>query len=205
MVCSQCFSLREGEGAKGYDWSFISSNSTDCNNSTYCSLLASSVSAEANSFDEMFTLPLLLLMIPSWTLFHTLGCPSRAWMSAPSYIFDHTLFAFVSVLVLCLFCCISFLSFSCKLCRIDLQSNQNRNAGSYFAWQQAAPKAIPACFPRAMEMRCFIDTKSVLLCSLPILIIPDECSRSSVDLGSLQEQWVYMQMWYYSTELLLSL
>lgn len=102
-------------------------------------------------FDKMLILPLLLLVIPRWTLFHTLGCPSTASMSVSSYIFDHTLFAFVSVLIVpCLFCCISFLSFSCKLCRIDLQSNQNRNAVRYFTWKQVVPNAIPACFPRAI-------------------------------------------------------
>lgn len=52
-----------------------------------------------------------------------------------------------------------------------------------------ASNAIPACFSRELLMRCFIHTKSVLLCSLPVLIVLGECRRSSADLESSQEQW----------------
>jgi len=44
-----------------------------------------------------------------------------------------------------------------------------------------ASNAIPACFSREIEVTCFIHTKSILLCSLPILIVLDECRRSSAD------------------------
>lgn len=47
-----------------------------------------------------------------------------------------------------------------------------------------ASNAIPACFSRELLMRCFIHTKSALLCSLPFLIVLDECRRSSAGLES---------------------